>query len=194
MVKHSQNADSAPKKVAIITTGRFNPPTRGHAALIETLNVKAALFGWDPYVFVTHSVDKKGKNPLDWKTKQSFMKRLIPSANIIEDDSVKHAWDAIEWLKNKGYTGVVLMVGSDRINEFKVRWLPYAQKVFEMSQIISGGLRDPSDMTTTAGMSATKAREAALLNNLDAFRAATGWSDDISIELMSAVRAGMVGE
>jgi nicotinamide mononucleotide adenylyltransferase len=200
MVKLSQYVEMMDKKVpvtrkfAVFTTGRFNPPTQGHAKLIETLNEKARQLGADAFVFTTQTVDKKGKNPLDWQTKNSFIRRLIPSANLVEQENIRHAWDAIEWLKIQGYTDVALVVGSDRIDEFEVRWQPYARKVFESAVIISGGFRDPDDEKTAAGMSATKAREAALQNDLGAFRAATGWSGDISIELFNAVRAGMVGD
>lgn len=46
-------------KKAIFVYGRFNPPTRGHKAMIDKLIANAKKMGADPYVVVTHTQNKR---------------------------------------------------------------------------------------------------------------------------------------
>ena len=56
-------------KGVVFTFGRFNPPTTGHAKLVDKLK-KASSGGYKPLLFTSHSNDKK-KNPLSHKQKIS---------------------------------------------------------------------------------------------------------------------------
>ena len=58
-------------KGAVFTFGRFNPPTTGHAKLVDKLK-KASSGGYKPLLFTSHSNDKK-KNPLSHKQKISYL-------------------------------------------------------------------------------------------------------------------------
>ena len=60
---------------AVITFGRFNPPTVGHGKLIDAL-VKATSGGYTPIVYMSHSQDAK-KNPLTYNQKQKWMKKFF---------------------------------------------------------------------------------------------------------------------
>ena len=44
---------------AVFAFGRFNPPTKGHEKLIQKVRSIAQKMDAKPYLFVTHSVDKK---------------------------------------------------------------------------------------------------------------------------------------
>ena len=106
-------------KVAVFTFGRFNPPTTGHELLIN--KVKEYAGSNDYYVFPSHTVDNKGKNPLDPEDKVGFMKEMFPDhkSSIIYDTEIKDAIKALKWLEAKGYTDAIFVVGSDRVPAFQ---------------------------------------------------------------------------
>ena len=147
-------------KVAVFTFGRFNPPTTGHELLINKVKEYAA--GNDYFVFPSHTVDKKGKNPLTAGQKVSFMKMMFPSHkdNVILDETVRDAIKALKWLEDKGYTDAIFVVGSDRVPAFQFI-KQYNGKDYNMNtvEIKSAGTRDP-DADDVTGMSASKVRQA----------------------------------
>jgi hypothetical protein len=147
-------------KVAVFTFGRFNPPTTGHELLINKVKEYAA--GNDYFVFPSHTVDKKGKNPLTAAQKVSFMKMMFPSHkdNVIFDETVRDAIKALKWLEGKGYTDAIFVVGSDRVPAFQFI-KQYNGKDYNMNtvEIKSAGQRDP-DADDVSGMSASKVRQA----------------------------------
>lgn len=187
--------ETGESKRAVFTFGRFNPPTKGHEKLI---NKVIALAGSDDhFIFPSHSKDTnkdpaKVKNPLDSRTKVDFMQHLFPQANVVYDETIKNAFQVMGYLGSHGYTDLVFVVGSDRVPEFKKR-MSKALEYFDTFHIESAGARDPDSDDAVTRMSATAAREAALKNDIAAFRTATGWSGDISRQLMDAVRDGMNG-
>lgn len=65
----------AKDKGVVFTFGRFNPPTTGHAKLVDKLK-KEAGGGYQPMLFSSHSNDKK-KNPLDHKVKVRYLKKFF---------------------------------------------------------------------------------------------------------------------
>lgn len=187
----AKQADGATPKTAVFTFGRFNPPTRGHGKLVETVERIAKELNADPFVFVSQSHDSK-KNPLTYQDKIVFMRKFFPDANIVDNERIKNPFNATGYLgSHLKYTDVVLVCGSDRVQEYE-RNYSHPDKFFDSFKIVSAGERDP-DSDNILGMSGTKARQAAANNNLGAFRAATGWQGEISLELMRAVQRGMSG-
>ena len=78
---------------------------------------------------------------------------------------VKTAIDAAVSLYDQGYRNLVLVVGSDRINEFSVLLNKYNGKdgrhgfyKFQKINVVSAGERDP-DAEGVEGMSASKQRQ-----------------------------------
>ena len=49
-------------KVAIVTFGRFNPPTIGHEKMINKIQSVARRYGGDAYIFASGSQDAKKKS------------------------------------------------------------------------------------------------------------------------------------
>lgn len=191
-----KSEQDAPEKRAVFAFGRFNPPTKGHGKMIEKAVAEGKKHNADVFIFPSQTVDKKkdpakSKNPLDWKTKISFMKRLWPDVNIVEAAEVKSPWNVLEYLSDRGYTDVVIVAGQDRVPEYETRLAKYALEVFKSFAAVSAGTRDPDDDKDVTGMSATKARIAAREGDIGKFRAATGWSSEIVEQMMKAVRAGM---
>jgi hypothetical protein len=173
---------------AVFNYGRFQCPTRGHERLIKTVISEAAAREADHFIFPSRSHDPI-KNPLDPETKIKFLRELFPFANIVDDPTVKNPFSALRFLLERRYEHLVLVVGGDRVDSMR-SLKNSALKTFKTFEIVSAGQRDP-DGEGVGGMSGTKARQAALAGNITAFRNATGWTGDVSVRLMAAVRAGM---
>lgn len=186
-----QRSDEVPEKTAVFTIGRFNPPTKGHEKLIRKTYDIATEQHATPFIFATSTHDQSGKNPLTLEEKIWFIEQLMPNVKIANVPSVKNAWTAAEWLDQQGFTRIILTAGSDRITEYQQRWAVFAEDAFDYVDVVNVGIRDPDD-DNIAGMSATKARQAALEGNLGIFRAVTGWDGKLSEQLMYAVQNGMM--
>ena len=164
-------------KTVVFTFGRFNPPTTGHEKLILAVDKTAKRYRTqDFFIFPSQSVDSK-KNPLDYKQKTSWMKKMFPKfrKNIISDTSIKNAFDIAVKLNGK-YEHLVMVVGSDRVEEFKSILDRYngidsrhGYYEFKGIDVISAGERDP-DAEGAEGMSASKIRAAASKNDFKSFR------------------------
>jgi hypothetical protein len=100
--------------------GRFNPPTIGHQKLIEHIAKTAKTNGSDYNIFGSHTQDPK-KNPLSSGAKTSYLQEMFPdhADNIIYDKDVKSILDALEGANERGYKTANVVVGSDRLDEFK---------------------------------------------------------------------------
>lgn len=180
------------KKLAVFTYGRFQCPTKGHAKLISTIVSEATKRGGDYFIFPSRSYDKK-KNPLDPVTKISFLKELFPGVKFINDETVKNPFSALRFLLERGYTDLVMVIGSDRMLGME-SLKKSALNTFDTVELMSAGERDPDSDDMIGAMSGTKARLAASKDDLGGFRSATGWSGDVSIKLMDAVKNGMNDE
>ena len=185
-------------KHAAFCFGRMNPPTVGHAQLIDT--VAKAAQGGDYFVFVSQTQDSK-KNPLDYATKIKFLKALFPdqASHIVYAPELKTIMQVAEWLYNAGYRAVTFAAGSDRLDSFKKLLTDYNGKEggnvyykFDSINFVSSGDRDP-DADGIAGVSASSAREAASQGNFEAFAQATG-AGKLAKPLYDAVRKGMLLE
>jgi hypothetical protein len=153
-------------KVVYFTFGRMNPPTIGHEKLLTKLASSAKAM---PYrVYLSQSQDSK-KNPLQYKEKVKFARKMFPkhARQIMLDAKIKSVFDVMVKLYDEGFKRAIMVVGSDRVREFDVLLNKYnGQKGrhgfynFEKIQVISAGERDP-DADDVSGMSASKMRDAA---------------------------------
>lgn len=182
------------EKGVVFTFGRFNPPTVGHAKLIDAIT-KSTGGGFVPLVYMSHSQDAK-KNPLDFGTKQKFMNLFFGKRVGVMNSNARHVFEIVTDLYNQGYTKIRMVVGSDRVKEFNVLLNKYNSVKgrhgfykFDDIQIISAGERDP-DSDDVSGMSASKMRLSATENDFDSFK--TGVPDQKHAEkLWKAVKRGM---
>lgn len=107
----------APPKKVYYTFGRFNPPTKGH---LENLDYLFDQEG-DHFAYVSHSVDSD-KNPLSIASKIEILKAARPeyADRIFQSDTKMHSVFQInEYLKLLGYNSITLVVGEDRVDDFK---------------------------------------------------------------------------
>lgn len=139
--------------------GRFNPPTTGHRVLINKMIKVAGEKKADPYIVLTHTQDTK-KNPLSVKEKRQIMSIIYPNVKVWSTSKKEpRATDIVNRLKQNNYTDIRMMVGSDRAKSFR-HWVGIP--------VNSGGQRN--NKPGASGMSATKARRAAVAGNTRAFR------------------------
>ena len=159
--------NEAKSDVGVFTWGRMNPMTIGHEKLVDKVIAVAKQNAAMPHVYLTHSFDSK-KNPLPYKTKIRLAKKAF--GNIVTESRAKTIMQAMQELQGM-HKKIILVVGSDRVNEFKTLLTKYNGKDynFESIEVVSAGERDP-DADDVSGMSASKMRELAADNNVEEFK------------------------
>lgn len=185
-------------KSVYFTFGRMNPPTIGHEKLLSVLAKKA---GKNPYrIFLSHSQDKN-KNPLDYKTKIKFARKMFPkyARSIIMNEQIRTALLAAVSLYNEGFNKIVMVVGEPEVRQFDVLLKRYNGEKsrhgfynFEKITVESAGKRNP-DAEGTEGMSATKVRDAAKSGDFTKFSQSvpTTIRNTEAKALYNAVRKGL---
>lgn len=155
-------------KKVVITFGRLNPPTIGHQKLVDKVKTVAKTQKADARVYLSHSQNNK-KDPLDYDTKIKLAQKAFGST--VTKSRARTIIEVMKELQAQKYTDVVLVVGSDRIKEFKTLLDKYNGKDYNFDSIKyqSAGQRDP-DAEGVSGMSASKMRAAAKEGDLKAFK------------------------
>ena len=182
-------------KKIVFTFGRFNPPTTGHHLLANKVKDIADKRNADYKIFGSSSQDAK-RNPLSPTDKFRFMKKILKGFNVAVDRNNKTPFQVLQQLSDEGYEDVTMVVGSDRVTEFKQNMSRYiGKKGYEnisKFNVVSAGDRDP-DAEGVTGMSASKMRAAAEEGNFSAFR--VGMPRHVSERdakgLFNAIRKGM---
>ena len=185
----------AKTKTVTVNFGRFNPPTIGHEKLLDISMKKGT---GDHRVYASQTSGNK-KNPLDWKTKIKYMRKVFPkhARHILMDNKVKTIWDVAVTAYKDGYTEFELVVGDDRHQEF-VKLLDDFNGIkarhgfyeFDVIDVMSAGVRDP-DAEGAEGMSASKMRAAAEDNDLIKFTKGLPKKFKDAEGLFKAVQNGM---
>ena len=177
----------------VFAFGRFNPPTIGHAKLMNTVKQVARRERANHQVFASASSDPR-KNPLDQSSKIKFMKKMFKGTNIKAAGGNQRTFMEILKTYDRLYGKVIMIAGSDRINEFQKLADKYNGKDynFKSVKIESAGERDP-DADGATGMSASKMRDAAKNDDLKSFTLGVKGllsNKDIK-DLYNSVRKGM---
>jgi hypothetical protein len=185
------------KKEITITFGRLNPPTMGHGKLLDSV---ARVASGGPYrIYLSQSQDPK-KNPLDYRTKVKYVRKMFPkhARSVVMDTKIRNIFDVLTKLYEEGYNQVNMVVGSDRVGDFERITNKYngvkGRHGFYNFQggvnIVSAGERDP-DAEGVSGMSASKLRQAAASNDLQSFMKGMPSGFDDAKDLFNDVRKGM---
>ena len=192
---------------AVFTFGRLNPPTIGHAKLIDATMSAANKDGADYYIFVSQTGPDKSKkdgdgfrkDPLSYADKLRFLEKMFPKVNFMNVEMANNPFNAAYWLRDNGYKHVKLVAGSDRIPQYEGQFAKYIQHEdpklnlgFDSFQVISAGERDP-DADGAEGASASLARHYVKMDNYNEFLRVipNTLTNDQSDELFALVRAGM---
>jgi nicotinic acid mononucleotide adenylyltransferase len=155
------------RSTAVFAFGRFNPPTIGHQKLLSKVVDTAKGLNGKGYIFLSQKQNNK-TDPLTFKEKQDYIKMFYPNL-AIGDAGVKTIIQALQKIQAEGRTKIVMIAGSDRINEFDKLLKQYNGKPdkagndlynFDQIDVISAGERDP-DQEGASGASASKARDLA---------------------------------
>jgi len=112
---------------------------------------------------------------------------------IVNDSGLTNIFNVMVALQDEGYTGVTLVVGSDRVSEFKSLLEKYNGQAYEFEElnVVSAGERDP-DAEGVEGMSASKMRAFAASGDLESFaEGVPGGNVSVARRLMNEVRKGM---
>ena len=185
------------RKSVAFCFGRMNPPTIGHARLLNTTARASA--GGDYYIFLSHTQDSK-KNPLDYNTKVDFVKSMYPQhADHVSYGRLRTIMEIMEFLYHNNYTDITYVCGNDRLPAFKELLNKYngvdgGKTYYKLNSIdiVSRGPRDPDD-DGVAGASASAARAAAEAGDKEEFKKITG-AGRFAPQLYKAVRKGMLKE
>jgi len=189
----------AKQKTVVFSFGRFNPPTTGHQKLLQKIVQTAKQLGGQPKLFVSYSQESK-KNPLTAKQKIAYIKKMFPKEvrplELKDNSSIKTAIDVAVELHGK-YDKLVMVVGSDRVNDFKTLLNKYngvdslhGFYKYQDIQIVSAGERDP-DAEGVAGMSASKMRAAAASGDYESFSLGLPSTFKYGEKLYKDIRLGM---
>lgn len=180
------------------TFGRMNPPTIGHGKLMTVLSTKA---GKNPYkIYLSQSSDPK-KNPLDYSQKIKHVRKMFPKhgRNVILNKKIRNVFEIAVSLYDQGFNRITMVVGSDRVTEFKTLLDKYnGTKArhgfynFERINVVSAGDRDP-DAEGVEGMSASKQRANASQNDFTTFSQGvpSNMSNKDAKKLFNDIRIGM---
>ena len=154
-------------KTVVIGWGRMNPITVGHEKLVNKIKSVAKRKKAAPKLFLTHTQDKK-KNPLEYKDKVELAK-IAFGRNIVVDTKANTIIKVLEEL-DPSYDNLVLVVGQDRVEDFKKLLNKYNGDLynFDSIEIVSAGDRDP-DAEGVEGMSASKMRALAVAGKAEEF-------------------------
>lgn len=191
----------ASKRTCVLSFGRFNPPTTGHALLIDHLVKVAQQVGGDVRVYPSQSQDAK-KNPLPFAVKVKFLRRLFPKIYVSDATYVRTPIDAFADAATQGYTHLIVVVGADRVSDFR-RFQQYLVPArspkydrlkhipIDHYEVISAGERDP-DADDLTGMSASKLRGFAVANDFEHFAQGVPSSNkQLVMDLFTQVRRYM---
>ena len=189
----------AKQKTVVFSFGRLNPPTVGHQKLLQKIVQTAKRMSGQPMMFVSYSQDAK-KNPLTAKQKIAYIKKMFPKEarelKLQDDSSLRNAMDIATKL-NGNYDNLVMVVGSDRVKDFKTLLNKYngveskhGFYKYDNIQIVSAGERDP-DAEGVAGMSASKMRAAAASGDYESFSLGVPHTFKDGEKLYKDIRLGM---
>ena len=192
------NESTDNKKTCVFTFGRYQPPTKGHLKVWQTLsNTEADAH----YIYTSHTKDKK-KNPLDYNTKINLIEIALNENGInaeVVNSEAKTIIDVVSDIANKGFTDIIFVGGSDRLDDMVSLIKKYNDypnkdgKAYHFNSIsgISAGDRDP-DSDSMEGISGTKIRQFALDGNYEAFKSNLAISDEgIAKELMKIINSNL---
>mgnify|MGYP001222328373 CR=1 FL=1 len=184
----------AEDKHIVFSYGRMNPPTAGHSKVVDKVHSHAQKIGANHAVIVSHSQNNK-TDPLHHEHKKEYLRHIHPEVNF--EHSTKehpHFLAQLKKFHQEGHTHATMVVGSDRVKQFKALANKYNGKEYNYKKIhiLSAGQRDP-DAEGVAGISGTKMRAHASGNDFNSFKAGLhpNHSDEHAKKLYKATRQGM---
>jgi hypothetical protein len=169
-----------------VVFGKFNPPTKAHQQLFTAARSIAG--NSDMKIYPSRGQDSE-MNPLKADPKIKFMKSMFPSfeENIINDEKMISVFDVLQSAESDGYSEVTIVVGADRLGEFR-----------SLAQKNNGTLYNFNDITVVAGgqsdsdnESSSKMREYASQGDFEKFKSGLPKTFKDAEQLFKKVQSGM---
>lgn len=190
-------------RIAVLAWGRMNPPTIGHLKLVNKVKELAAENNGTPFIYLSHSVDKKheNKNPLPYELKIKYAQKAF--GDCVKESDAKTVIFALHELYEKGYNKLIYVGGEDRIggedditaminkyNGYEAK--PNMFYEFDSIDFECAGSRDEgsSDLSTMA--SASFVRKLVLEDNKDMFMKMVPLKGDDAEDMWADLRDIMV--
>ena len=180
-------------KTAVVSWGRFNPPTIGHEVVFKFGNELAKQNKGDFFIVPSKTVDNQ-KNPLTIQEKISYLNKIFPeyNSNITNSSQINTIIEVAKHFSSKGYKNFKLVVGSDRKSHFEEVLNKYNNKDYKFTsiEVISAGER-LDEGEGAASMSASKMRAAAIEGDIDSFMKGVAGRLELEegFELMNLIRS-----
>lgn len=194
----------------ILSFGRMNPPTIGHAKLWNKLESLAREYNGDALLCLSKSQDKK-KNPLDFNTKSRIIQQYVDEMGVnilVEDESTfadkaANIYMILPQIYREGqYKNIIFVCGSDRLEDFqslksyngkpaKNEKLYYE---FDSIEIESSGERDADSDDAASKASASLVRSLATEGDFDTFLQFMpdgGSNEGLAREVYDSIREAM---
>ena len=163
----------------VFSFGRFQPPHRGHQILVNKVLEIANSKNYDNMIYTSQTQDKN--NPLSWSDKVDILSRMFPDADISRNKKAKNPYKVLSELSDEGYKNVVMVVGSDRMDDFK-NMSKYTEG-FDSFELVSAGERKD-------GISGTEMRKFAKDGDFINFNAALPKTYEDGRKIYEMVRKG----
>lgn len=193
-------------KVAVIAWGRMNPPTIGHLKLVDTVKDLAIDNNGEPFVYLSHSVDKKGenKNPLPYELKIKYAQKAF--GDCVKASDAKTVIFALHEIYEQGFTDLIYVGGEDRIggdgditemiekyNGFEAK-NPAMYYKFDTISFESAGARDDNSEDLTTKASASYVRKLVLEGDHEMFLKMVPLSGEDAEDMWADLRSIMVNK
>lgn len=162
------------ESTAVLSFGRFNPVTIGHEKLFNKVHEIAKKNNGKAHIVASHS-ENTSKNPLPQNKKLEYIKKVAHPDISVSGSSSEHPsfLHAAKKLHQAGHKHLVMVAGSDRVDEYKSKLDKYNghpdHYSFKSIKVVSAGQRDP-DSEGAAGMSGSKLRAHAHSGNKAKFK------------------------
>lgn len=165
------------EKTAVMTFGRFNPPTVGHEKLIHKVESVAKQHNGTAHIVASHS-EGNAKNPLPADKKVGYIKKVASQGTKVSSSSgeAPTLLHQAAKLHSQGHQHLVMVAGQDRVKEYHTLLHKYnnvsskhGHYNFKSIKVVSAGQRDP-DAEGTEGMSGTKMRAHARAGEMKQFK------------------------
>jgi nicotinic acid mononucleotide adenylyltransferase len=164
---------------AIYSVGRFQPPTIGHAALIESLIQLAKQKNGHAFVFVSKTQDTT-TNLLNCKTKVDHLRKMFPvGVTFINTEEIPFGGPLLarEYLKSIGYTDFTFVIGEDREAIFGHDARIWGDEPPEVICLPRQAKNKKLNDLSPVNMSGTKARKYAKLQDRERFQQAVTYGN-----------------
>lgn len=109
------------KDVVYFTFSKMNPPTTAHEKILDRVSEESGKSAYKIYLS-THS-DNGDSNPLVYENKIKYSRKAFPkhARSIIVNERIKNPLDVLSELYSLGYKKVVMVAGSERVNEYNTK-------------------------------------------------------------------------